>query len=69
MRVKYNAAGSDIIPQKAFWFALPLLIKVKLVGILNAKLHDDINLHLQDGVLFTFSPCVSACKGRGYDRA
>ncbi len=32
MKVKYNAAGSDIIPQKAFWFALPLLIKVKLVG-------------------------------------
>ncbi len=28
MAVKYNAAGSDIIPHKAFWLALPLLIKV-----------------------------------------
>ncbi len=28
MKVKYNAAGSDIIPHKAFWLALPLLIKV-----------------------------------------
>ena len=28
MKVKFNAMGSDIIPNKAFWFAVPVLIKV-----------------------------------------
>lgn len=28
MRVKYNAAGTDLIPNKAFWKSLPGLIKV-----------------------------------------
>ena len=30
MRVKYEKTGSDIIPNKGFWVALPFLVKVKL---------------------------------------
>ena len=28
MKFRYNAAGTDIIPNKIFWMELPLLIKV-----------------------------------------
>lgn len=28
MKVKFQATGSDIIPNKSFWFGLPLLVKV-----------------------------------------
>ena len=31
MRVKYEATGTDIIPNKNFWFNIPFLIKVKNV--------------------------------------
>ncbi len=30
MKYRYNATGSDIIPNKAFWIMLPGLIKVWL---------------------------------------
>ena len=29
MRVKYDKTGSDVIPNKGLWFALPSLVKVK----------------------------------------
>ena len=29
MRVKYEKTGSDIIPNKGFWFSLPSLVKVR----------------------------------------
>ena len=31
MRVKYQATGTDIIPNKNFWFNIPFLIKVKML--------------------------------------
>ena len=29
MRVKYEKTGTDIIPNKGFWFSLPSLVKVR----------------------------------------
>ena len=29
MKYRYNAAGTDVIPNKKFWMEFPLLIKVK----------------------------------------
>ena len=29
MKVRYQATGSDIIPNKSFWMSLPLLVKVR----------------------------------------
>ena len=31
MRTKYQATGTDMIPNKNFWFNIPFLIKVKLL--------------------------------------
>ena len=28
MRVKFEKTGTDVIPNKEFWFALPFLVKV-----------------------------------------
>ena len=30
MRTKYQATGTDMIPNKDFWFNIPFLIKVKV---------------------------------------
>ena len=30
MRVKFDKTGSDVIPNKGFWFALPFLVKVAI---------------------------------------
>lgn len=38
MRVKYNATGVDLIPNKAFWKSLPGLIKVGFVCVLSLLL-------------------------------
>ena len=35
MRVKYEKTGSDIIPNKEFWMALPFFVKVILSTYLN----------------------------------
>ena len=37
MRVKYEKTGSDIIPNKGFWMALPSLVKVN--NKLNTHMH------------------------------
>lgn len=29
MKYRYNAAGTDVIPNKTFWMKFPVLIKVK----------------------------------------
>lgn len=66
MRVQYSAAGVDLIPNKAFWKSLPGLIKVIMLSPVNINNHNAFLL-LQDGVLFTVSPCVSlAGKSTGY---
>ena len=31
MRTKYQATGTDMIPNKDFWFNFPILVKVKLL--------------------------------------
>lgn len=31
MRVKFEKTGTDVIPNKEFWFALPFLVKVSIV--------------------------------------
>lgn len=36
LKVKYQRAGSEIIPNKGFWFALPILIKVSPANIIHA---------------------------------
>ena len=33
MKVKYQAAGVDLIPNKAFWKSVPFLIKVYCSGV------------------------------------
>ena len=33
MRVKYEATGTDIIPNKAFWMSFPGLIKVTILHL------------------------------------
>lgn len=34
MKYRYNAAGTDVIPNKKFWMEFPLLIKVKHYNII-----------------------------------
>ena len=36
MKVKFQKTGSDIIPNKAFWMSLPLLVKVKVKSTYNS---------------------------------
>ena len=33
MRVKFDKTGSDVIPNKQFWFAIPFLVKVARIFI------------------------------------
>ena len=35
MKFHYKATGTDIVPNKKFWFALPLLLKVSVMFFLS----------------------------------
>ena len=48
LKFKFERSGTDIIPQKVFWFSLPGLIKVKKVYPLPL-------FHLPSETLFTFT--------------
>jgi len=69
MKFKFQATGTDIIPNKGFWFVLPFLVKVYNYDNYTYAMYTVTCHILQDGFLFTFSPCVSAVKNRGYNKA
>ena len=72
MKYRYNATGTDIIPNKKFWIMLPGLIKVYYIlwsgfdvspRVATLGLTDDTFvvvsfIILQDGCFFTFGPVI-----------
>ena len=50
MKLHYKATGTDIIPNKTFWFALPLLLKVSVITnsmhVPNVKCTDDEHVYV-----------------------
>ena len=76
MKFHYQATGSDIVPNKAFWVQFPFLIKVYTLYLLTHSclwsmqvlLHCICcSFHWQDGFVFTFGPCFRCIseKARG----
>ena len=64
MRVKYNKTGSDVIPNKDFWFTLPYLVKVQHISCFMFYFLHNVSCLQKDGVLFTFSPCINYYQNR-----
>lgn len=56
MKFKFDASGTDIIPNKTFWFSLPGLIKVQKIDSLTFKCHKiHINLIQKNYLCFVLS--------------
>ena len=56
MKVKFNAAGSDIIPNKAFWLSVPFLIKVRYKTKFTTDFELKIFFFLRMGVCSLSAP-------------
>ena len=55
MKLHYKATGTDIIPNKTFWFALPLLLKVSVITnsmrhVPNVKCTDDEHVYVENNI-------------------
>ena len=65
MKLHYKATGTDIIPNKKLWFALPIFIKVrKSTSVISMWDYVYTCAYQQDGCLFTFSPCANLIRGK-----